>query len=232
MSPIVIFVMRCPLPAEDLSGPDGDTGRARRLDAPPKENVGLMHPKAGETAYWFRFETLDCPADYRHRNDVSAGGVDSAMRLRRSSKDGEAGAERSTDAGHLQEMLAPVAMALPEWRVSPDLWRRIEAAVDAADVPERPTAVDVPREEGWRPYTRDVQIKRLWDENTFLLRCGPGAVLPAHEHPRYEHCVILEGDMIVGGKTYRSGDYHGVPAHIAHQEITSRTGLLMLVRYQ
>ena len=154
------------------------------------------------------------------------------MRVRRSSNGGAAGAEGSADAGHLEEMLAPVAMALPERRVSPDLWRRIEAAVDAADAPARAAAVDVLRDEGWRPYTRDVQIKRLWDENTFLLRCGPGGVLPAHEHPRYEHCVILEGDMIVGGKTYRSGDYHGVPAHIAHQEITSRTGLLMLVRYQ
>jgi anti-sigma factor ChrR (cupin superfamily) len=151
------------------------------------------------------------------------------MRVRRPSNGGAARVGRSTHAGRLEEMLAPVAMALPERRVPPDLWRRIDAAVDAS---ARPAAVDLPREEGWRPYTRDVQIKRLWDENTFLLRCGPGGVLPAHEHPRYEHCVILEGDMIVGGKTYRSGDYHGVPAHIAHQEITSRTGLLMLVRYQ
>ena len=57
-------------------------------------------------------------------------------------------------------------------------------------------------------------------------------MLPPHKHPRFEHCVILEGDMIVSGETYRSGDYHGVPPEVAHKEITSRTGLLMLVRYQ
>ena len=141
------------------------------------------------------------------------------MRLNRSSKD---------DLGELEEALAPVAIAFPERQPSPDLWRRIEAAVEAADA----GVTDIRREEGWRPYTRDVQIKPLWDENTFLLRCAAGGVLPAHKHPSFEHCIVLEGDMIVGGKTYRSGDYHGVPAHIAHSEITSRTGLLMLVRYQ
>ena len=136
------------------------------------------------------------------------------------------------EAEGLEEMLAPLALALPEAGPRPDMWKRIEAAVDAADTVPVQQAEVVRREEGWRQYTRDVQIKPLWDENTFLLRCAPGGVLPPHEHPRFEHCVVLEGDMIVGGETYRSGDYHGVPAHIAHQEIRSKTGLLMLVRYQ
>lgn len=137
----------------------------------------------------------------------------------------------SLDALGLEEKLAPVAMALPGATVSPDLWERIDTAVGAVESSGRPAMV-VRREEGWRQYTRDVQIKRLWDEHTYLLRCAPGGVLPAHKHPRFEHCIILEGDMIVSGETYRSGDYHGVPAHVAHKEITSRTGLLMLVRYQ
>jgi mannose-6-phosphate isomerase-like protein (cupin superfamily) len=135
------------------------------------------------------------------------------------------------DAFGLEERLAPVAMAFPQPPARPELWQRIEAAVDAAQS-SGPPAIVVRREEGWRQYTRDVQIKRLWDANTYLLRCAPGGVLPAHKHPRFEHCVILEGDMIVSGETYRSGDYHGVPPHVAHQEISSRTGLLMLVRYQ
>lgn len=152
------------------------------------------------------------------------------MRLKRSSKGSAGGkAARAIGVRALDEALAPLALAFPERRPSPGLWRRIEAAVDAAS----PAAVvNLRRDDGWRRYTRDVQIKRLWDENTFLLRCAPGGVLPAHKHPRFEHCVIIEGDMIVDGETYRSGDYHGVPAHIAHSEITSRTGLLMLVRYQ
>ena len=152
------------------------------------------------------------------------------MRLNRTLKDGAGGrAERAVRVSPLDDALAPLAMAFPERRPSQDLWQRIEAAVDA-DTPS--AVVNLRRDDGWRQYTRDVQIKRLWDDNTFLLRCAPGGVLPAHKHPRFEHCVIIEGDMIVDGETYRSGDYHGVPAHIAHNEITSRTGLLMLVRYQ
>ena len=156
------------------------------------------------------------------------------MRMTRSSSDvGRPDrATRPDGADGLDDALAPAAMAFPERSPPAYLWRRIEAAVDAADAAASLTAADLRREEGWRRYTRDVQIKRLWDENTFLLRCAPGGRLPAHKHPRFEHCIVLEGDMIVGGETYRSGDYHGVPAHIAHNEITSRTGLLMLVRYQ
>ena len=159
-------------------------------------------------------------------------------RLDKSSNDRAAGRSGSgsadlspLDAFGLEERLAPVAMAFPQPPARPDLWRRIEAAVDAAEACG-PPAIVVRREEGWRQYTRDVQIKRLWDDNTYLLRCAPGGVLPPHKHPRFEHCVILEGDMVVSGETYRSGDYHGVPAHVAHKEISSRTGLLMLVRYE
>ncbi len=156
----------------------------------------------------------------------SDGGAD-----RQGSGSGRAAVLSSLEALGLEEKLAPVAMAFPSAPVAPDLWERIDTAVDAAEKSDRP-AVVVRREEGWRQYTRDVQIKRLWDDHTFLLRCAAGGVLPAHKHPSFEHCIILEGDMVVSGETYRSGDYHGVPAHVAHKEITSRTGLLMLVRYQ
>ena len=156
------------------------------------------------------------------------------MRMTRSSNDGVPPGQAKALAGvrALDEALAPAAMAFPGRQPPAGLWRRIEAAVDAAGRAAAAPAADLRREEGWRQFSRDVQIKRLWDENTFLLRCAPGGRLAPHKHPRFEHCVILEGDMIVGGETYRSGDYHGVPAHIAHKEITSRTGLLMLVRYQ
>ncbi len=138
-------------------------------------------------------------------------------------------AERFVGDPALEEALASIAVAFPEGQPPANLWRRIEAAIDAHSVGE---IVNIRREDGWRQYTRDVQIKRLWDDNTFLLRCAPGGVLPGHKHPRFEHCVVIEGDMVVDGETYLSGDYQGVPAHITHNDITSRTGLLMLVRYQ
>ena len=131
----------------------------------------------------------------------------------------------------LDELLAPAAFAPGDLPVDESLWRRIEAAVDSLDRGGRRGKI-IRREQGWRQYSRDVQIKRLWDRDTFLLRCDPGGILPPHEHRKFEHCIVLEGDMIVGGETYRAGDYHGVPAGIAHREITSRTGLMMLVCYR
>ena len=131
----------------------------------------------------------------------------------------------------LDDLLAPVALALPEAAPGEALWQRIEAAIESEHRPSSGRKV-IRREQGWRQYSPDVQIKRLWDRNTFLLRCDPGGVLPPHEHRSFEHCIVIEGDMIVGGETYRAGDYHGIPANVAHGEIRSRTGLLMLVRYQ
>src|SRR5947209_942385 len=109
------------------------------------------------------------------------------MRVTRSSDDGAAPGKARLHAGArgLDEALAPAAMAFPERRPPADLWRRIEAAVNASDAAAATTAADLRREQGWRQYSRDVQIKRLWDENTFLLRCAPGGRLAPHKHPRF-----------------------------------------------
>jgi anti-sigma factor ChrR (cupin superfamily) len=136
----------------------------------------------------------------------------------------EENARRAVD---MEAIMALLAFAMPAAPPSDALWPRIEARIAG-----KGSGRILRRDEGWRPYTRDVEIKPLWDRNTFLLRCAPGGELAPHKHRRFEHCVIIEGDMIVGGETYRCGDYHGVPAHVAHSTITSRTGLLMLVRYQ
>lgn len=150
--------------------------------------------------------------------------------MTRANAQSRVGGEGPAAEGGLDDLLAPVALGLPETGPGEALWQRIEAAIDGAKGPAGRKVIR--RNQGWRQYSRDVQIKRLWDRNTFLLRCDPGGVLPPHEHRSFEHCIVIEGDMRVGGETYRAGDYHGVPPSVAHKEITSRTGLLMLVRYQ
>ena len=131
-----------------------------------------------------------------------------------------------------RRLLAPLAMAMPSVALPGTLWTRIESAVDQADA-DLPQTVEERLEDGeWREIAPRIEIKRLWDDKTFLVRCGPGGVFPGTPHRRFEHCVIIQGDMLVGGQTYQAGDYHGVPPETAHGAFSSRTGLLMLVRYQ
>lgn len=62
-------------------------------------------------------------------------------------------------------------------------------------------------EEGeWQPFLAGIEIKRLWNPGTVMLRCQPGAVLPAHPHAQTEHIVVISGDFVVGGRTFRTGD--------------------------
>ena len=136
------------------------------------------------------------------------------------------------EAGAWAQMLAPLALAMPGIAPPNALWGRIGSAVDQADA-DLPQTVEERLEDGaWREIAPKIEVKQLWDDKTFLVRCAPGGIYPGTPHLLFEHCVIIQGDMLVGEQTYQVGDYHGVPAETAHGAFSSRTGLLMLVRYQ
>ena len=136
------------------------------------------------------------------------------------------------EAEQWARLLAPLAMASPGIGPPDTLWTRIGRAVDRAEA-DLPQTVEERLEGGsWREIAPKIEIKQLWDDKTFLVRCGPGGVYPGTPHRLFEHCLIIQGDMLVGEQTYQVGDYHGVPAETAHGAFSSRTGLLMLVRYQ
>ena len=138
----------------------------------------------------------------------------------------------AADAERWACLLAPLAMAIPGIAPPDTLWTRIGRAVDQAEADLPQTVEERLEEGGWREIAPKIEVKQLWDDKTFLVRCGPGGVYPGTPHRLFEHCLIIQGDMLVGGQTYQVGDYHGVPAETAHGAFTSRTGLLMLVRYQ
>jgi ChrR-like protein with cupin domain len=136
------------------------------------------------------------------------------------------------EADSWSRLLAPLAMAIPGIAPPVTLWARIGRAVDQAEADLPQTVEERLEEGGWREIAPKIEVKQLWDDKTFLVRCGPGGVYPGTPHRLFEHCLIIQGDMLVGGQTYQVGDYHGVPAETAHGAFSSRTGLLMLVRYQ
>jgi len=136
------------------------------------------------------------------------------------------------EAERWARLFAPLAMAMPGIEPPKTLWTRIGGAVDQAEA-DLPQTVEERLEEGcWRGIAPKVEVKQLWDDKTFLVRCGPGGVCPGTPHALLEHCVIIQGDMLVGEQTYQAGDYHGVLAETAQGAFSSRAGLLMLVRYQ
>jgi anti-sigma factor ChrR (cupin superfamily) len=64
-----------------------------------------------------------------------------------------------------------------------------------------------------------------------LLRYAPGASLPRHRHPGYEHITILEGSQVDEGGVYRAPCFIVNPPGSSH-DVRSPDGCLVLAVWQ
>lgn len=131
----------------------------------------------------------------------------------------------------LEESLAPMTGLAGTLPPPAALFDRIAAAI-AEESAALAGKITVPCDEGdWQPFLPGIEIKRLWNPGTVMLRCKPGAVLPAHPHAQTEHIVVISGDFIVGGRTFRTGDWHSSPAGNDHGEARTEGGCLLLIQH-
>lgn len=87
----------------------------------------------------------------------------------------------------------------------------------------------------WLPLNPLVQIKVLRVDaaagnQTLLIRAAAGAVLPGHRHSRDEEFIVLEGQCRIGMRHLEAGDAHFTAAGSWHDDVTTDTGVLVLVR--
>lgn len=90
-------------------------------------------------------------------------------------------------------------------------------------------------DDGWfepAPFVR-MKVLRI-DERAgtqeLLIRLEPGVRVPEHSHSKEEHMVILEGELHVGEHLLRTGDVHVAAPGTWHPAITTRIGVLLLLR--
>lgn len=151
-------------------------------------------------------------------------GLDEAGSLRGTRPDRTAAPEAEALATAVLALAAPVAPP-------PGLLDKIDAAIDAPDAGHRVVRAD---EGAWRLW-----LDRIWRKDLtpaagegpsiYLLRCEPGAVLPAHDHDRPEHVFVLEGFFLVDNVIVRAGDYQFAAPDSDHAEHRSPDGCLVLV---
>jgi quercetin dioxygenase-like cupin family protein len=87
----------------------------------------------------------------------------------------------------------------------------------------------------WMQLAPFVEIRELRrDEalgtHTSLIRMRPGGVIPAHRHAREEEFVVLEGECRIGTHELVAGDVHIAAAGSWHEPVTTRSGVLVLLR--
>ena len=116
----------------------------------------------------------------------------------------------------------------------PDLWSRIERALDqqASASPFHTVRLN---DGEWMPIRPGLERKLLYRDpatgtESYLFRMEPGALIEGHHHARAEECLVLEGDLTIGDLHLNAGDYHVAARGSIHPVLRSQGGAVMFVR--
>jgi len=131
-----------------------------------------------------------------------------------------------------EAVLAALAALVPPADPPDGLFRAIETEIDA--LPSHQVRTQRADEGEWIRQADKVWTKILAEDpasgrSIYLLRCEPGAVLPAHIEARDEHFFMIEGESMIGDLLLRAGDSQYLKAGSRHAEIRSESGCLVLV---
>ena len=77
---------------------------------------------------------------------------------------------------------------------------------------------------------RELRRDEASGTHTSLMRMHPGGVIPAHRHAREEEFIVLEGECHIGTHRLVAGDVHIAAAGSWHEPVTTRSGVLVLLR--
>jgi anti-sigma factor ChrR (cupin superfamily) len=127
------------------------------------------------------------------------------------------------------QYLAGLDLGMPAPDPPGKLWSRIAASLEGADLANTTARLSEGR---WRDYAPGITVKRLWSRDTYLLKCEPGSMVPDHEHPSFEHTVVVSGELVIDGVVYGPGDYLGTPKGGSHPSWTTKAGCIVLVHYE
>jgi anti-sigma factor ChrR (cupin superfamily) len=79
-----------------------------------------------------------------------------------------------------------------------------------------------------------VEARRLFvdeknDRVTMLVRMAAGTAYPSHRHAGFEECYVLEGDLLVGSRRMRAGDYQRAEGGSVHGVQSTEGGCLLFI---
>jgi anti-sigma factor ChrR (cupin superfamily) len=136
-----------------------------------------------------------------------------------------------------ESMFARVAEGLRPAVLTDEQRNRMRARVRAIPEDDLPDGLATTRggDAAWVALNPLVQMKVLRVDadqgtQTLLLRAARGALLPRHRHSRDEEFIVLEGRCHIGDLLLEAGDATFAAAGSWHDDITTDTGVLVLVR--
>ena len=135
------------------------------------------------------------------------------------------------------DLMRDLALALRPLHVSDELRQRLRERVRTIPAATLPPGLSTLRatDGEWVPlnplvHIRVLRVDAAAGNQTVLLRAAGGAVLPRHRHSRDEEFIVLEGECRIGDLRLEAGDAHFSAAGTWHDDVTTDTGVLVLVR--
>jgi ChrR Cupin-like domain len=120
-----------------------------------------------------------------------------------------------------------------EKTVRDGLWSDILCAVEREQLQLGGKTVSPCSSGDWEIHGPGIESKQLWSPKAMLIRCIPGAYEDAHAQPDDddEHIVVLAGDLLIGGRSFGTGDYICVPAGSLHSTMSTSGGCIIFTEY-
>lgn len=110
---------------------------------------------------------------------------------------------------------------------------RVLRSIEEESAARRHTTVRA-ADASWQTVGPGVQRKLLFqtdDAVSCLFRFAPGTVVPAHQHPIDEECLVLEGSLRIGADlVLLPGDFHVGRRDVPHADARTDTGALVYLR--
>jgi len=115
-------------------------------------------------------------------------------------------------------------------RPSGALWERLAQRIVAEKGQESvASAPQAPPESEWEEVASGISWKLLAadavkDRVSMLVRLAPGAAYPPHSHAGVEELYLLDGELMIDGRTLYPGDYNRAEPGTGDEQVWSETG--------
>lgn len=114
-----------------------------------------------------------------------------------------------------------------------DLFDKILCKIDQQET--APGTSTVPMSEGvWENIAPGIErkivyVNRSEGVQSYFVRMQAGATLQEHDHDADEQCVILQGQLEIGGVVFDAGTYHLARRGIPHVQITAHSDAIFFI---
>jgi hypothetical protein len=142
--------------------------------------------------------------------------------------------ELTMELAEFRHTAGAIAYSVPHVPMAADLKERLFQSINS-EITTIETLKEQANQVTWQPYLIPGIMRGILNldeekrEISCFIRCVGNTRFPKHQHGGYELIIVLEGDLVIDGELYTSGDRIYSRSNTIHQPET-RQGCLLFVK--